>query len=68
LPQIGADAQHTTGSGYGRQPDKHAINFAYINPDYKVRLHPDILLAAARAYKEDADNRLEARRKQAMNQ
>jgi peroxiredoxin len=43
------------------------INFAYINPDYKVRLHPDVLLAAARAYKEDADNRLEARRKQAMN-
>ncbi|HEY5775081.1 MAG TPA: peroxiredoxin-like family protein [Xanthomonadales bacterium] len=43
------------------------IHFAYINPDYKVRLHPDVLLAAARAYKEDADNRLEARRKQAMN-
>jgi peroxiredoxin len=43
------------------------INFAYINPDYKVRLHPDVLLAAARAYTEDADSRLEARRKQAMN-
>ena len=43
------------------------INFAYINPDYKVRLHPDILLAAARAYTQDADSRLEARRKQAMN-
>lgn len=44
------------------------INFAYINPNYKVRLHPDVLLAAARAYTDDADNRLEARRKQATNQ
>ena len=44
------------------------INFAYINPDYKVRLHPDILLAAARAYTGDADKRLEARRKQAMSE
>jgi len=43
-----------------------SINFAYINPDYKVRLHPDILLAAAQAYTGDADKRLEARRKQAM--
>lgn len=42
------------------------INFAYINPDYKVRLHPEILLAAARAYSEDADKRLESRLKQAM--
>ncbi len=40
------------------------INFAYINPDYKVRLHPDVLLAAARAYTGDADKRLESRRKQ----
>jgi len=43
------------------------INFAYINPDYKVRLHPDVLLAAARAYNDDADKRLESRRKQASN-
>lgn len=42
------------------------INFAYINPDYKVRLHPDVLLAAAKAYTEDADKRLDQRRKQAM--
>jgi len=41
------------------------INFAYINPDYKVRLHPDVLLAAAKAYTEDADNRLVAKLKQA---
>lgn len=39
------------------------INFAYINPNYKVRLHPDVLLAAAKAYKDDADNRLERARK-----
>jgi peroxiredoxin len=44
------------------------INFAYINPNYKVRLHPDVLLAAAQAYTADADMRLEARRKQSMNQ
>jgi peroxiredoxin len=42
------------------------INFAYINPDYKVRLHPDVLLAAAHAYNSDADQRLHQRRKQAM--
>jgi peroxiredoxin len=42
------------------------INFAYINPNYKVRLHPDVLLAAARAYTDGVDNRLQERRKQAM--
>jgi peroxiredoxin len=40
------------------------LNFAYINPDYKVRLHPDVLLAAAKAYKDDADRRLTQKRKQ----
>lgn len=40
------------------------INFAYINPDYKVRLAPSILLAAAEAYKDGDDKRLsEARKK-----
>lgn len=42
------------------------INFAYINPDYKVRLHPDVLLAAATAYSAGADKRLDRKRKQAM--
>ena len=42
------------------------INFAYINPDYKVRLHPDVLLAAAKAYHEDVDKRLDKKRKQVM--
>jgi len=41
------------------------INFAYINPDYKVRLHPDVLLAAATAYTEEADKRLVSKRKKA---
>ncbi len=41
------------------------INFAYINPDYKVRLHPDVLLAAATAYLDEADKRLVSKRKQA---
>jgi peroxiredoxin len=41
------------------------INFAYINPDYKVRLHPDVLLAAATAYLNEADKRLVSKRKQA---
>jgi peroxiredoxin len=27
---------------------KHLIQFQYVNPDYKVRLHPDLLLAAVR--------------------
>jgi len=39
------------------------INFAYINPNYKVRLHPDVLLAAAKAYTEDADQRFVRMRK-----
>jgi len=41
------------------------INFAYINPDYKVRLHPDVLLAAAKAYQEGSDQRIINMRKQA---
>jgi peroxiredoxin len=34
------------------------IHFQYSNPDYKVRLHPDVLLAAARVYTHDEDQRL----------
>ena len=41
------------------------INFAYINPDYKVRLHPDVLMAAANAYKQGVDKRLVQKRKRA---
>ena len=38
------------------------INFVYVNPNYKVRLHPDVLLAAANAYTRDEDNRLKRMR------
>lgn len=34
------------------------IHFQYTNPDYKVRLSPDVLLAAARSYVGDEDARL----------
>ena len=42
------------------------INFAYVNPNYKVRLHPDVLLAAAKAYEAGADQRIINIRKNAM--
>ena len=35
------------------------IQFQYTNPDYKVRLHPSVLLAAATAYSDDETKRLE---------
>ena len=41
------------------------INFQYTNPDHRVRLHPEVLLAAARAYLKEADQRLK-RARQAM--
>jgi peroxiredoxin len=34
------------------------IRFQYTNPDYTHRLHPDVLLAAARVYRDDLDARL----------
>jgi len=34
------------------------IRFQYTHIDYKVRLHPNVLLAAARAYADEADGRL----------
>jgi peroxiredoxin len=35
------------------------VHFQYTNPDYKVRLHPSVLLAAAQSYVNDEDQRLE---------
>ncbi|MDT8321793.1 MAG: peroxiredoxin-like family protein [Xanthomonadales bacterium] len=35
------------------------VHFQYTNPDYRVRLHPDVLIAAAKAYRQDADARLQ---------
>lgn len=34
------------------------IRFQYTNPDYKQRLHPDVLLAAARVHQRDVSDRL----------
>jgi peroxiredoxin len=34
------------------------VRFQYTNPDYTVRLSPNVLLAAARAYTDDEDQRL----------
>ncbi len=44
------------------------INFQFTNPDYKVRLHPDVLLAVARAYLNEADQRLDRARKARMKE
>lgn len=33
------------------------VHFQYVNPDYSIRLSPKVLLAAAEAYKTDADKR-----------
>lgn len=35
------------------------IRFQYTNPDYHVRLHPDVLVAAAKSYVRDEDQRLD---------
>jgi len=35
------------------------IQFQYTNPDYKLRLHPEVLLAAARAYTTGTSDRLQ---------
>ena len=37
------------------------IQFGYVNPDYSVRLAPEVLLAAARAYIDGAHRRLQRR-------
>ncbi len=34
------------------------VHFQYTNPDYSIRLSPNVLLAAAQAYQTDADMRL----------
>ena len=34
------------------------VQFSYVNPDFKVRLAPEVLVAAAQAYSDDAQSRL----------
>jgi len=41
---------------------KGVVQFSYVNPDYSVRLSPEVLLAAARAYSQDQQSRLKNRR------
>ena len=44
------------------------ISFAYANPKYVTRLHPDVLLAAAGALQQEADARLARMRKAQQQQ
>jgi peroxiredoxin len=39
------------------------IRFQYTNPDYSVRLPPEVLLAAARSYSDEVDDRLRRQHK-----
>ena len=66
----GIDLEEASGENHHVLPvpatfiigDDGVINFAYANPGYQVRLHPDVLLAAAKAYVEGADRRLQRQR------
>ncbi len=40
------------------------VQFSFANPDYTVRLHPDVLLAAAEAYLDESHERLRRQRRQ----
>jgi peroxiredoxin len=55
LQVLPAPATFIVGSG-------GTIQFTYVNPDYSVRLAPEVLLAAARAYSRDRHERLRAQR------
>jgi peroxiredoxin len=56
LAKFGMDLEEASGEKHHLLPvpavffvgKNGVIQFEYVNPDYKVRLHPDILLAAAR--------------------
>lgn len=68
--QHGIDLEAASGEGHHVLPVPSTfiigtdglIHFQYSNPDYTVRLHPDLLLAAARAYLDDVDSRLRRQR------
>ena len=54
LAQYGVDLQVASGQAHQLLPvpavfvvSKETIQFEYVNPDYSVRLHPDLLLRAA---------------------
>ncbi|HEX8551994.1 MAG TPA: peroxiredoxin-like family protein [Abditibacteriaceae bacterium] len=58
----GIDLEKTSGEKHHQLPvpavflvgRDGTIHFSYVNPNYQVRLAPEVLLAAARAYKDDA--------------
>ncbi|NRB71660.1 MAG: AhpC/TSA family protein [Xanthomonadales bacterium] len=62
----GVDLEQTSGQDHHALPvpatfiigQDGVINFAYVNPSYDTRLAPEVLLAAAEAYKKGADRRL----------
>ncbi len=56
LREHGIDLEEASGKGHHLLPvpavffigTDGLIQFEYVNPDYRVRLHPDLLLAAAK--------------------
>jgi len=63
----GLDLSEVSGHQHGALPapatfiigTEGTVQFQYTNPDYRVRLAPEVLLAAARAYLDDAHRRLQ---------
>lgn len=63
---FGVDLENRSGESHGALPapatyligTDGTIQFSFVNPDYTVRLAPEVLLAAARAYNADAQARL----------
>ncbi len=59
LAQHGIDLEAASGEKHHELPvpavflvaTNGVIQFQYVNPDYSVRAHPDVLLAAARVYR-----------------
>ncbi len=68
--EFGIDLADRSGETHGALPAPATyligadgvIQFAFVNPDYTVRLAPEVLLAAARAYAGEAHKRLQRAR------
>lgn len=56
LTNFGVNLEQASGEKHNLLPvpavfltdTKRLIHFQYVNPDYKVRVHPDLLITAAR--------------------
>ena len=67
--QFGHDLNAASGQNHNALPvpatfiigTDGRVQFSYANPDYTVRLSPKVLLAAAEAYLDNADERLQKR-------